>query len=682
MRYSIRSTGRVVALAVGVALTATCASPATAATPIITSSAAARPLTNLAHLDFLTDLVTVTDTAAHSTYKLAADPKVGVLWVYANADADGSFTRVGGGDYDAATDKYAQGAFDTDDIARAAVVYLRQWRATGDEKAKEQAYQLLRGLTYLQTLTGPKAGEVVLWMQPDGTVNPSPLQPDSPNPSDSDASYWLARTLWALGEGYAAFRDADPDFAAFLKKRMNLSVAALQRDVLGRYGTSQIIHGVQVPDWLIVNGADASAEATLGLSAYLQATGDPSARTALRELADGIAQMSAGTTTSWPYRALLPWALSRSDWHAWAANMPAALAAAATALGDKRLLPTAVDDTAGFTAQLLTSTGPVNGLLPTPVDTTQIAYGADARVQGLIAVSTATGRPGLAQLAGIAAGWFFGQNASGAPVYDPATGVTRDGVQPNGTVNPNSGAESTIHGLLTMQVLDAHPDLTALARAAASIRTRDGLRIVEAETGTVTGPAVTVTPVSAWTGESQWSGQYISAGAGSTVSWQLPADTQNRLIQPVVELTPQSRARTTFTAGRSPLGYIRYGAVGPQGNAPSPTELTPEALRRTIGPAATTLTARTSNGTGNIDALLVMPEVATLATDSGGHAVTLLTSKSGSAEHRSVPLGGTGKVAISEYDRNGRLVTHTTTDIKGSTAKALIMPGGFTILTR
>ena len=49
-------------------------------------------------------------------------------------------------------------------------------------------------------------------------------------------------------------------------------------------------------------------------------------------------------------------------------------------VGDKRLLPAAVDDTAGFTAQLLTSTGPVNGLLPTPVDTTQIAYGADARV--------------------------------------------------------------------------------------------------------------------------------------------------------------------------------------------------------------------------------------------------------------------------------------------------------------
>ena len=413
--------------------TATFVTPVTAAIPTtapVASAAAAGRLTNLTHLNFLTDRVAVIDTAAHSTYQLATHPKVGVLWVYANAEPDGTFTRVGGGDYNPVTNTYAQGSFDTDDIARAAVVYLRQWRATGDPNAKDQAYQLLRGLTYLQTRSGPKAGEVVLWMQPDGTPNPSPTLPDSPNPSDSDASYWLARTLWALGEGYAAFRRADPEFAAFLKTRTDLAVAALQRDVLGRYGTNQIIHGVAVPDWLIVNGADASSDAALGLSAYVQATGDPAAPTALRELADGIAQMSAGTTTSWPYRALLPWALSRSDWHAWAANMPAALAAASITLGDKRLLQTAVDDTARFTAQLLTSTGPVNGLLPTPVDTTQIAYGADARVQGLISVSTATGRPGIAKLAGIAAGWYFGQNASAAPVYDPATGSPGTGCNP------------------------------------------------------------------------------------------------------------------------------------------------------------------------------------------------------------------------------------------------------------
>ncbi len=144
-----------------------------------------------------------------------------MLWVYADHQADGSFKRVGGGVYDATTNTYGQGAYDTDDIARAAVVYAREWRATGSSHAREQAYQQLRGLAYFQTLTGPKAGEVVLWMQPDGTLNPSAITTDNPDPSDSDASYWLARTLWAYGEGYAAFRHADPAFAAFLADRMN-----------------------------------------------------------------------------------------------------------------------------------------------------------------------------------------------------------------------------------------------------------------------------------------------------------------------------------------------------------------------------------------------------------------------------------------------------------------------------
>ena len=50
-----------------------------------------------------------------------------------------------------------------------------------------------------------------------------------------------------------------------------------------------------------------------------------------------------------------------------------------------------------------------------------------------------------------------------APTYDPATGATFDGVEFDGRVNRNSGAESTIHGLLAMLALDAHPQAATLA---------------------------------------------------------------------------------------------------------------------------------------------------------------------------------------------------------------------------
>ena len=125
----------------------------------------------------------------------------------------------------------------------------------------------------MQTSAGPNAGNVVLWMQPDGTLNPSPTPVELPDPSDSDESYWLARTIWALGEGYADFRDADPTFAAFLKDRLDLSIAALQRQTLSRYGSYLQIDGRTTPAWLVVDGADASAEAVLGLAAYVEAGG-------------------------------------------------------------------------------------------------------------------------------------------------------------------------------------------------------------------------------------------------------------------------------------------------------------------------------------------------------------------------------------------------------------------------
>ena len=391
------------------------------------------------------------DEPLHTTYRLAEEPDIGVLWTYAEP-RNGVLTRVGGGTYDAATDTYGQGAFNADDVARAAVVYIRHWVATGSPSSRDRAYEMLRGLTYLQTASGDNAGNVVLWMQPDGTLNPSADPVELPDPSDSDASYWVARTLWALGEGYAAFAatgdPADEAFAGFLRDRMELSIDAVNRQVLDTYGQLVSVDGRPTPSWLIADGADASAEAVLGLAAYVEAGGGDAARTALSQLADGIAMLSEGTTRTWPFGAVYPWALSRSLWHAWGSQMPAALSRASQALGTGTYLAPAVKDSAGFTPWMLTSGGPDNGRLPTRLDQSQIAYGADSRVQSLLATAEATGKVGLRRLAGMQAAWFFGANAAGVPAYDPATGRTIDGISGDGVVNANSGAESTIHGLL------------------------------------------------------------------------------------------------------------------------------------------------------------------------------------------------------------------------------------------
>jgi hypothetical protein len=649
---------RLPTLALSVLLALSTVVPAAAAEP------APAALTNLAHLDFLGDTVTPPARDGHTTYRLDAEPGIGVLWTYADRRDDGHYDRIGGGDFDPATNTYSQGAFNADDISRAAVVYLRHWRQTGAAASRTHAYQLLRGLTFLQTASGPNAGNVVLWMQPDGTLNPSARPVELPDPSDSGPSYWLARTVWALGEGYAAFHGSP--FGDFLRTRLDLAVAALDRQVLSRYGQWQTVDGVRVPAWLVVDGADASAEAVLGLAAYVRAGGSGAARTALARLAEGIAAMSGGDRAgTWPYGAILPWALSRSDWHGWAGQPPAALARASAALHRSDLARPAVADAATFTPYLLTAGGPDNGWLPAPVDRTQIAYGVDSRVQSLLATAGVTGSVGLRELAGLAAGWFFGANAAGVPTYDPATGRTADGVSGDGVVNHNAGAESTIHGLLTMLALDASPDLARLARDAGVVRHRESVSLVEGESAT--GGTV-VTPESAWTGESQWSGgEYLRLGAGDRATWTVPAGDQPRLVQPVVDEVP-GYGRTTWSG----LGTIDHDGA-PQGSSPAPGALLPVTLPTPLPPGATGLSA-TATGESTVDAVLLRPEVSQVVYPRAA----LLQSAASGPRVRRVAVPDAGPVTVLGYDGTGRLVSRATRH--GPAVAARVVTGGFTVL--
>ncbi|WP_053227874.1 hypothetical protein [Solirubrobacter soli] len=695
--------------------------------------ARAAPLTNTAHLDFLGDTVRPPSQAGHSTF---GSGPIGVLWTYADRNADGSYRRVGGGTYDPAANTYGQGAFNADDIARAAVVYTRHWRDTHSSVSRTRAYALLRGLAYLQSPNG----NVVLWMQPDGTLNPSAEPVELPDPSDSGPSYWLARTVWAYGEGYRAFRDENPPFAQFLRNRLELALRALEREVLTKYPQTQVVDGRRVPSWLIVDGADATAEAMLGLRAYLDAGGSPAAARALDRFAEGVAAMGTPAGDEWPYGAVLPWAQSRSIWHAWASQMPAALAAAATtgggapragqpadgdatvgdgapragqpadgdatvgdgapragqpadgdagattgdgapragepadgaAGGRGRALGVAVADAASFTPHLLVAGGPQNGWNPSPSDGTQIAYGADSRLQSLLAVASAARRPGLRRLAGVAASWYFGNNPAGAAMYDPATGVTFDGVSADGTINRNSGAESTIHGLLSMLAIDAAPDVAAAARIAQPVA-RHTWKLLEAESATLAGGATVVTPTDSWTGESGWSGgAYARMPAGASVAFA--AQGEPGLVEPVAFRTAD---RTGGFTKWGPLGTLSHVDAGAQGVSAIPGLLEIQTLSR---PSDGSAFAATSTGTTALDGVLFQPlvESVTLAGDGRGQALARSFAPGRQVATLTVP--GAGRIRATSYDATGREAASGRGD--GATVAIAIPPGGFAIAER
>ncbi len=306
----------------------------------------------------------------------------------------------------------------------------------------------------------------------------SPTAPSTPAPSPSSCPTRptaTRRTGWPARSGRSARATRrsptqDPAFAAFLRDRLELSVDAVDRQVLDAYGQYLDIDGERTPAWLIADGADATAEAVLGLSAYVDAGGaggDSGARQALDRLAEGVAMLTGGDAQTWPFGAVRPWALSRSIWHGWGSQMPAALAEAvrharrpgAAARRDQRRL------------HLRPVAAHLRRRRQRPAADARRRL-ADRVRRRLAAAVAARHRRGARPAACCATSQGSSAPGTSAPTppasrcTTPPPAAPSTASPPTGEVNHNSGAESTIHGLLSMLALDEHPDVADAARIA------------------------------------------------------------------------------------------------------------------------------------------------------------------------------------------------------------------------
>ncbi len=66
-----------------------------------------------------------------------------------------------------------------------------------------------------------------------------------------------------------------------------------------------------------------------------------------------------------------------------------------------------------------------------------------------------------ADMAGHLFAWFLGVNAASKNMYSLTTGRCYDGISSGGTINLNSGAESTIEALLALQRVESYPAVKA-----------------------------------------------------------------------------------------------------------------------------------------------------------------------------------------------------------------------------
>ncbi|MEX1186033.1 MAG: extracellular solute-binding protein [Gemmatimonadaceae bacterium] len=334
-----------------------------------------------------------------------------------------------------------EGIASVDDVARAAIVYLRSYEMTGDTSARDEALALLAFVSAMEQ----GDGEFLNFIHADGRPNR-----EAPS-SRKSMSYWGARSLWALAE---AVRVLGPNHARLtdLRPILDRAVARMSREVnAGR---------------LLGGSATATAEALLGLLALQRAEPSPRLAALAARTAALLVPLSAGNAQTPPWGARVDG--PGAAWHAWGSRSTVALAEAGLVLNRPELIAAARHEADALWSRFLLAGQPASEILPDGATKwfPQIAYGVGPIVEGYLALAEATADRRYAIFAGLTAGWFLGANVAGVSMYDETTGRTFDGIDGASpeSVNRNAGAESNIEAVLALQAVTSNPDAAEYLR--------------------------------------------------------------------------------------------------------------------------------------------------------------------------------------------------------------------------
>ncbi|MGE5679399.1 MAG: hypothetical protein ACM34K_00830 [Bacillota bacterium] len=382
-------------------------------------------LINTSHLDHLYEKVKIEGREA------------GIIHIYAEAP-----------DYKW-TDAPGEGAACVDDIARAAIFYLRYHAAVDDSMSLEKARSLLDCLFLMQA----DNGLFYNFINPDMTINKTGSN------SQPKADWWTWRALWAMGEAYRYFSDKDKKLASELKESIVRGYSSLN-SMIKNYPKTTTVKGIKLPTWLPYQYAsDQASVIIMGLIPFYEAVKDTAYLRYIRILSKGIMMMQSGDSLKFPYGAHLSW---ENTWHAWGASQPEALLRAGGLLKDNEMIKSALKEVNHFYNYLVKekylnefslSGGKAEKVSKYP----QIAYGINPMVSASIEAYRLTSDTKYAERGADFAGWFRGMNAAGKPMYDPKTGRCYDGLVSDEKINLNSGAESTIEALLALLEVEQNP---------------------------------------------------------------------------------------------------------------------------------------------------------------------------------------------------------------------------------
>ena len=385
-------------------------------------------LVNSAHLDSLYEQINVNDKV------------MGIIHIYSDYP---SYKWISDDD---------EGAACVDDAARAAVFYLKEYDLRKDTAALAKAEKLIEFLLFMQS----DNGFFYNFIFDDNTINKTHKN------SINIAGWWSWRAMWALSEGYGIIKGIDPDLSGRIAVSLGKAVNAAEKSFPVEQKTRNV-EGVEIPEWLPDESAsDQSAVLLLAFLNVFEQTKDSVVLRYADKLCDGILLMQKGGSEEIPYGAFLSW---ENIWHAYGSSQSFALLKASRILKRTDIRSAAIKEINFFYDYLLKK----NFLSSFEITRagssynfskeerfSQIAYGIRPMIFSCLEAFSITGDSAFSSKAAKIAGWFFGQNPANARMYNPANGICYDGINSAEEVNLNSGAESTIEALLSMQMLEQY----------------------------------------------------------------------------------------------------------------------------------------------------------------------------------------------------------------------------------
>jgi hypothetical protein len=388
-------------------------------------------LVNTSHLDYLNIPITFTNGV-----------KASGIYIYAEAP-----------DYHFVTDS-DEGFTCVDDVARAAQVYLRSTNFSSDTAIQNRAINLIRFILEMQS----ENGYFYNFLFPGNIIN------DTGSTSINGPHWWSWRALQTLTEATPLIKNINAELSSRMEVAVNKLVERIKTDFLKTPVTTKLVSGITVPQWLPAGSAtDQTAIIIIGLIPYCKATGDTIMTRYVKKLSDGILMMQQGNASKFPYSCFLSW---ENVWHAYGSDQAYALFKAAAFLKDSTYSKKAIQEVANFYPWLLKNGFIASFSVNKQGDAfeifdekkyAQIAYGIRPMVSAATEAYHLTDEEKYADIAGNIAAWLAGKNETGKNIYDKTTGRCYDGIIGKDSLNYNSGAESTIEALLTLQMVENVP---------------------------------------------------------------------------------------------------------------------------------------------------------------------------------------------------------------------------------